>query len=363
MSGKKQNLVFCVLIFSAGCEVRSQSSPVQSSSLDVEKSKTADASASIKNGSDTEIVHDFGMLKPDERVSHDFVIANPSDKDWTLVKITQSCTCSVASASNQTIKAGGQETFRFDYHAPSKIADERRTITATFRDSVEHDVKLIVTAWVRPAMVSRPPSLNFGNIALGSVSSQSLEIGNFGATDWGGVDMPKAPKWLTIRRTAKVQRKWSGATPRETWSLDLEAATASLKAGAYREEIRLESSTGETVTVPVEFVAGIPVAARPTLFMLGQTEASRPVEATTILRFFADSAPCSPDRVAISCKGARVVGKKIDILAENRWKLTTRIVPDGNPGDFVAGELTVAFPGGEPSDVVIPIHAQIRPRP
>ncbi len=356
MSGKKQKLVFCVLLFSAGCGMKAQPSISP-----VEESKTA--KASVANTSDTEIVHDFGMLKPDERVSHDFVIANPSDKDWTLVNIAQSCSCSVAEASSQTIKAGGKETFKFDYHAPSKSADERRWVTVTFKDPAEHSIKLIATAYVRAPMLPRNSSLNFGNMGLGSSAQRSLDVGNFSATAWSELSLFDAPKWLTLRRAVKTQRKWSGAAPFESWSLDLEVATASLKPGAYREEVRFRSNLGETANIPVEFVAGIPVQARPSLFMLGQTESSIPVEATTTLRFFGGSAPCSPDQLEISAKGAKVVGKSIKVLKNDLWKLTAQLEPVGIPGEFISGELTVAFPMGNPSDILIPIHAQIRPSP
>ncbi len=290
-------------------------------------------------------------------------MANPTPREWTLTKVAQSCTCSVASASSQTIKPGGQETFRFDYHAPSQFANERRWVTVTFLDPAERVVKLVVTARVRPSMCPRPDALNFGPIALGAIANQTLDVGNFGPADWSLVDAVNPPEWLTIHEVAKGPRPWKEATPRETWTFEARVNTAGLKPGAYREELRLRSHSGETATLPVEFVAGIPVTARPSLFMLGQAEAGKPVEATTTLRFFGGAAPCPPDRITVGATGAKVVAKTVERIQDDLWKLSVVLEPQGNPGDFVSGELTVAFPGGNPSDVAIPIHAQIRPRP
>ena len=60
---------------------------------------------------DETLEYDFGLLKPGVQASHVFKVHNPTAATWTLVKVTRTCSCSVASASSPTIKPGETEQF------------------------------------------------------------------------------------------------------------------------------------------------------------------------------------------------------------------------------------------------------------
>jgi hypothetical protein len=353
-------------------QAETQPSRAESAEKRAGSTQLADSTTARSHG-EIEIVHDFGVLPLGQRVSHDFVIRNPTSIDWTLVKVQRNCTCSVAKASSQTIRVGGEETFRFDYHAPSKPSDERRWVTATFRDSTksnaaappdstEHEVRLVVTAFVRPALLVYPEMLNFGHLAMGDRATRTLEVGNFGATDWSDVRLARSASWLTAR-VSRNNRTWGGAEPRQTWVVTLEANTAGLTAGAHHESVQLESNTGDSAALPIDIFAGLPVRVSPTLLMLGRVAPTRAVSTQTTLRFFADKAPCEPHAAVVTARGVRLTGHTIAATRSGYWVLKSQFEPEGQPGEYVSGELRVSFPGKVIADVVVPVHAQMEPNP
>ncbi|MEO8496323.1 MAG: DUF1573 domain-containing protein [Planctomycetota bacterium] len=79
--------------------------------------------------------HHFGTVRAGQSVEHAFTVSNPSDEDWTVAGIVNSCRCTFAKDLPQVIKAGSSAEVRVVYDAKGDARDDatsvRRAVKST----------------------------------------------------------------------------------------------------------------------------------------------------------------------------------------------------------------------------------------
>ena len=312
---------------------------------------------------DETLEFNFGLLKPGVQTSHVFKVGNPTVATLTLKKVVNSCTCSVASASSQTIQPGATEAFTFAYHAPVGYSDERRTVTLIFAGASPRVVELAIKANVRPAMTLTVKEISLGDLREGSGTDCECEIGNFGDQDWSAVDVVNTPRWLKVVRVSQSRRAWKEITPRQTWVIGMRVDTAGLGTGSYREQAEFRArDTRTSAAIPFSFVVPKSVIATPSLLMLGSIERGKPAEASTILSFQRGFAPLLAAEFTAKFGRLDAAEATFTRLSETRWLVKVRIDPTKHTGEFLSDALAVRLLRADLPELTIPIRGHIVPR-
>lgn len=90
-----------------------------------------------------ETVYDFGKIKLNESVSHEFTFTNSGDEPLVIASVKASCGCTVTEYTKEPIPAGGKGYVKATYNAAKAgVFSKTVTITAnTSEDSVLLTIK------------------------------------------------------------------------------------------------------------------------------------------------------------------------------------------------------------------------------
>lgn len=78
--------------------------------------------------------YDFGVIKPGEKVTHDYVLKNTGKSDLIIRKTTASCGCTVANVKSQVIKPGESTTLTAEFNSAGRSGTQTKTITVITND-------------------------------------------------------------------------------------------------------------------------------------------------------------------------------------------------------------------------------------
>ncbi|HJS75109.1 MAG TPA: DUF1573 domain-containing protein [Vicinamibacteria bacterium] len=56
--------------------------------------------------------HDFGAVRQDQKLTHDFLVRNTGTEDLTLLRIATSCGCAAALPAERVVPPGGSTTLQ-----------------------------------------------------------------------------------------------------------------------------------------------------------------------------------------------------------------------------------------------------------
>jgi hypothetical protein len=214
------------------------------------------------------LTHDFGQLRPDERVTYVFQISNNSRVTWTLKKITRHCNCAVANLSADEILPGATAEATLAYRAPPKRNDDHRVVEISFKEARAPLVRLEVTAAIRPPLLLSADAVRLHCANTRSPTRETIEVENYSDADWDAISVTADQSWLSA--AAELVRSDDGPRrARQLWRVTLAAEPSALKPGRYSADLRLicraadqpdgggasaKLPVGLHVTGPIEFV-------------------------------------------------------------------------------------------------------------
>lgn len=141
--------------------------------------------------------HDLGVVHPGTVHTRDFRITNTGTERWTLHRIRTGCSCTATKVSAESVEPGKEMVVTVSYRAPSKNADEHRTLTVDFVEPSAADAKLTLRARVRG-----PLSLSAHELAFDiphdrtKPMEQVVSIENYSPLKWKSLRVECDVPWL-----------------------------------------------------------------------------------------------------------------------------------------------------------------------
>ncbi|MBX2961599.1 MAG: DUF1573 domain-containing protein [Cyclobacteriaceae bacterium] len=89
-----------------------------------------------------EIVHDFGKIRLNEPVVHEFTFTNSGDEPLVIATVQASCGCTVTEYTKDPIPSGGKGFVKATYNA-AKAGVFSKTVTIT-ANTIENTVELTI---------------------------------------------------------------------------------------------------------------------------------------------------------------------------------------------------------------------------
>ncbi len=311
------------------------------------------------------IEHDFGVVRPSVKMSHEFSIKNESEFPWTLKKIHVHCLCTVPGASATVIQPGQTEQYEVAYKAPSKCSDDRRWVMVEFKEHAAPMVRLVVSANVRRPMTAFPPELDLGQMSEAREAQAHVEVQNHSDHDWSSVAVVASEDAPWLSGTAALVRRETGqpveTAPRQVWRVVVRGHTAGLRPGQHHGSLDLTAGAqrGEQATVSVRLGITAPVQVIPAQFFFGRIPLGKPATRKVVVVFARNAVPESPQEISFRCEPSDLVQLAWSRSHGRFWELVATLTPrDGS--DAAEGMVEIEFPGERLPKLEIPVHALVQ---
>lgn len=198
--------------------------------------------------------HNFGVIRPMDRVSHRFQIHNTTSVPYVLEGVSTTCSCTIVRPSKSTILSG--ETVGVDLEFDVGNIHGLKQSAAFLRFN-EANVEIRVRAQVKDAMEAQPRNLMFSNS-----DPTKITIDNFSGDKWGDVRVVEAPAWIDVGRFQRKPAAVEGARGRwEAYAKADSQVNTKLIAETFMGAVRFQSDTG------VESEIHVRLARRPNLIV------------------------------------------------------------------------------------------------
>jgi hypothetical protein len=305
--------------------------------------------------------HDFGVIRPGQKISHRFAIRNDSQSPWTFQRFHVNCTCTVGQASASAVLPGATEYVEVVFTAPTVNGDQSKRIGVQFAEDVAPFVWLEVTARVRDPVSVLPPLLTFNRVGSGRTVEGTFELYNYEDQDIEITGLTPSEPWVTVKSRA-AYRGGAKPEPRQVLRFVVAAATERLSPGRHRADLVIHTQGTSSPPKPlgVEVMVAAAVEAIPERIFFGHVERGRPSENRVLLRVSSDVNLSSPAAVVLS----HDLGDQLR-LACNRatsptyWEVVAVLTPRSDAPRTIRGTVNVRFTEGNLPPLVIPVLAGV----
>ncbi|HEX7375759.1 MAG TPA: DUF1573 domain-containing protein [Pirellulales bacterium] len=309
--------------------------------------------------------HDFGLLRPGERVAHRFLVRNERTFKYTIRDISRTCNCLVARVSSESISPQHEESADVEYTAPMASANDSRALTISFAEADAPVIVLEVRATVRDEMSCFPPEVTLNGGPSSSITG-TFEIHNFSDFEWSSVAAVPSADWVNVRctktYTASTPLQDAPPSPREVWRAMVTADLKRAGFGYHTVPVALHACNAaidreSTASLRVQTHVSSPVAAIPGQFFFGEVEVGKRSHRSIVLRFnLEELSPRNADAILVKHN----LGDTFSITRMHRrgryWDITATLKAHDDTSQ-VSGEATIAFPGTSLPALVLPISA------
>ena len=305
--------------------------------------------------------HDFGViLQPvNDAVKHEFEITNDTNIVWTLEEIVNTCSCTVAGITSETIQPGNTEKILLVYKpAGDGTFDDDRKSLVIFKEDEAPRFILGVEARVRNPMTVRPKSLAWTRVGTNQTKKDNFEVQNYSKENWKNLDISSKPQWLDIE-LKNVSPPETDPMLRQLWLVDTAVDTAKLTPGEHRGDIVLSAmgDSGESVTqtLPVVLQITSAVSAIPAQFFFGNVKPSETATKSLIVMFAPDSIPTDKNEIQFEHNLGNSLTFEWLNTEGSTWELQASLNVDGTaiPDDPVA---VMAFSNPTLPSIRLPIY-------
>jgi hypothetical protein len=308
--------------------------------------------------------HDFGLLRPGQKVAYRFPIANPTEKRWTFAGFKTSCTCTITGASAEAIDAGKTESVEVVYVAPGKSADVRQWVGVRFAEPDAPFIRLEIRANVREPVTAQPAELRFARVGKGQPLEAALEIYNYSEAAFSGITLRPTQPWLTVHSLQAVEPSATDQAlrPRQAWRAVVRMATGGLPTGSNTAalDVQADDGAGPGKSVPVELCVASPVDAIPAQFFFGRVAPGKPVTHRVAFHFTPGAAPPDPKDAVLSHDLGPGLTLNWAKVHSERWDLVaTFTAPPEKKGQTVEGLVKVTFRGGRLPECQLPVLLRV----
>jgi hypothetical protein len=190
-------------------------------------SRIAPVATTSTNGAAVEPVllkHDFGIVRPNEVLEHEFTIPNGSSVAWSVDRFQSSCGCTVPMSNSDLVPPRGLLRVRVRYRAKSECTDDFQRVVLTFHEREAPSVRFEIRASIRDEMTILPDHVEWAVVQGGAgrtIGELELRIENYGAVRWQRVRAASSAPWLNVRtverpdnasesRVGRASQVWTG---------------------------------------------------------------------------------------------------------------------------------------------------------
>lgn len=158
----------------------------------LDRSPTAFVSSNNRDGAyDTAgelrktLEHDFGLVRPHQVCTKRFQIQNDSTIVWTLRSLKVGCACTVTHLSKAKISPGEGADLDIRYSAGAVPTDDKRAIGVCFNEPLAPEIRVEITAHVRPPATAEPQEAILPVVEPEANSTGYFSVMNFSEEVWG----------------------------------------------------------------------------------------------------------------------------------------------------------------------------------
>lgn len=341
--------VAVLLIGFEGCSIRE-------SPADVKPVRNSDTADNLESTASQVLEHNFGLLKPEQRVEYRYIIKNATTARWTIRKVINTCSCTATDISAQSIEPNKEETVTVTYRAGKISHDDKRSVVLCFEEPNVPNVVLVVLAKVRESLTCVPAKLELTNLGKGQLRQTNFEVHNFSDHDWESITLTPSASWLTVSSTPLAVAD-NAESPRQAWRITVTANAEAMSSGSHDAEIGVTSIGGDKISGRLPVYASVisPVSAIPEQLFFGKVAVGESVSRSITLRFAPDAMPKSHESVVLKHDLGRQLQLAWSRTDGDSWELTGTLLPDGR--EQIAGRtLTIAFPGQKMPTLELPIY-------
>jgi len=345
-------------LFISGC---SNSSGDKAAGIEVvsQDANYFDASAA-NNDVTTRLEHDFGLLRPGEKVRHRFDIPNDSDQDWTFKKFHINCICTVGHVSGPQVAARDTGWVDLEYRAPSSNSDDQRAIQIEFDESSVPPISLRVKARIRQPVTVTPAELNLSRVGRGQIEERFFEVHNFSEHDWTTISASAKAPWLSVTTTS-VPAGEDRLEPRQIWRVVVRARTDKLPSGRHEGQVHVKPVSDdslESLAVPVMLVVASPVDAIPGSMFFGTVHPGESSTRKVLLSFASTSARAAAESIRLE----HDLGYALDLscaVNSDRFLELSGVLSPSAPRGIVQGRIIISFGQQTLPRLEIPVTARV----
>jgi len=117
------------------------------------------------------LTHDFGMVDPYTKTSHEFKFKNTGDAELNILKVRNSCACVAVVLSGKSIPPGAEGAVKITFNSGSRRGKGTYKNTVETNDPETPRVDLVITATVKGGFKIIPNSMYF-NFERGSADTK-----------------------------------------------------------------------------------------------------------------------------------------------------------------------------------------------
>ena len=321
-------------------------------------------SVAVKSEGPPTYEHDFGVVRPSDKVSHCFVVKNTSSMPWKLEGITRSCSCSVVVPKKQIINPGEVDEFQFDYQVSSKPDNGHQSATVHFKGPADEEILVVlrVVARVRDVLTIQPGEMAFGQVALNSKDFRVIRIENYSNAAWESVQFPALPSSLALIGLEKTQES-ADSLPRQVWKAEFQIDTVGLDIKSFQSALNVATvPAGPVASIPVSFTVIDGINVTPSILNFGKIKPGETAQAKLLVRINGKhQGTFSSKSVTANCESGRAVALEWNADSKELWVLTVRLTNSSASEELVTDALTLRFPSGI-ADRRIAMNAWMMPK-
>ncbi len=125
-----------------------------------------------------EPVFDFGTVLQGEKVDHTFVFRNSGTAPLVIDRVKSSCSCTASLLSDKEIPAGGSGSVQAVFDSTRFRGRIHKTLYLYSNDPDRPSVEFLLQGEVVVPLQATPATLNFGDVAVGAQSVQTVVLKN-----------------------------------------------------------------------------------------------------------------------------------------------------------------------------------------
>jgi hypothetical protein len=225
--------------------------------------------------------HDFGLVRPNGRVTHKFEVTNRTDFPRTLRHVERTCVCTVAKCPRR-IEPGSTAEVELEYRAAGASADDERAVELYFNETGAPVLRFTVRASIRPPVAASRKELIFRGTGQSYLADEVFEIENFSAADWSSVTVGTGVSWATaVTEFNRVEK--SGVQPHQVWQVQVRVDARGMKPGRYNTALEIQCDAVADARLPMWLDLAAPVAVIPERLFFGNVSPEGKATCTVLL--------------------------------------------------------------------------------
>ena len=292
--------------------------------------------------------HNFGTVAKGSKTEFRFVYRNLYEEDVHVQSVRTSCGCTSPAITKKLVHTHETGEIVATFNTRTFQGQHGATLTVTFDQPFYAEVQLRVAGNIRGDVTFDPPSINLGNVDLGSGAEQRVRVTHVGASPWQITDVRSANSNFEV---VLSQPQHTGAQSVYDLTLRLKQ---SAPAGYINDQLILVTNDPRATQIPMDVEGRIvaEVTVSPQVLALGTVSAGGSVTKNIVVRanrpFCVTGIVCSDG--CLSCP-AKETPAKVHILPVT--------FQAGDVGGCIERRLTITTDLGDGAVPIVTVQATV----